>query len=259
MEQTEKELLQYKKRLKELANKSFQQGIYTFSEFMGLPEQDAFWQTEREERSLFAAAGFRLFGGREQADRVMARFGNPEELQYETEFPIACVYICPDSRKFADELTHRDFLGALMNLGIERSVLGDLVVGEKQAYLFCHQNMAAFICENLNKVKHTAVTARIAEQYEQLAQEEPVREMLQVSSPRADAVIAKVYRLSREESLQLFRGGRVYIDGRLCENNARTLKPGEQVNARGYGKFEFLGERGETRKGKQNVEAAVYR
>ena len=90
-------------------------------------------------------------------------------------------------------------------------------------------------------------------------QEEPKKELLQVASSRVDAVIAKVWKLSREESLSLFRSGKVFIAGRSCENNSRTLKNGEAVNARGYGKFVFLGEKGETRKGKINVEVAVYR
>ena len=51
-------------------------------------------------------------------------------------------------------LGHRDYLGALLNLGIERSVLGDLFVGEK-AYVYVQAAMASFICGNLERVKHT--------------------------------------------------------------------------------------------------------
>ncbi len=72
-------------------------------------------------------------------------------------------------------------------------------------------------------------------------------------------MLAKVYNMSREKSLELFRAGKVYVDGRLCENNSRLLKAGETVNARGYGKFALTGEPRETRKGKLAVSAAVYR
>ncbi len=82
---------------------------------------------------------------------------------------------------------------------------------------------------------------------------------IQVSSLRVDGVLAKVYNMSREKSLELFRAGKVYVDGRLCENNSRLLKAGETVNARGYGKFALTGEPRETRKGKLAVSAAVYR
>ena len=254
-EKSEKELVQLGKRLQDLANRSYRQNVFTFTEFLGLAEQDVFWQLEPALRS----AGFKLWGGREGAERVMLRFGNPRELGYETEFPITCIHVRPLNQKFADDLSHRDFLGALMNLGIERSTLGDIIVGEKQAYLFCTDSMAEFIREHLGQVKHTSVACEVTTDWRELSREEPKRELLQVASPRVDAVIAKTYRLSREESLGLFRTGKVFVDGRLCENNARLLKDGETVNARGYGKFAYLGEKSETRKGKTNVEVAVYR
>ncbi len=251
----DKELQQWKNRLHDLADKSFQQGIFTFTDFLGLSEQDIFWREEEKLRY----AGIHLWGGCENADRVMVRFGSADELGYEMPFPIVCIHIQPLARKFADELSHRDFLGALMNLGIERSILGDIKVGEKQAYLFCMDSMAEFICENLTQVKHTHVKCAITEEYHIVPEEAPMQVIIQVQSLRVDAVLAKVYNMSREKSLELFRTGKVYVDGRLCENNSRQLKAGETVNARGYGKFILTGEPRETRKGKLAVEAAVYR
>lgn len=251
----DKELQQWKNRLHDLADKSFQQGIFTFTDFLGLSEQDIFWREEEKLRY----AGIHLWGGCENADRVMVRFGSADELGYEMPFPIVCIHIQPLAQKFADELSHRDFLGALMNLGIERSILGDIKVGEKQAYLFCMDSMAEFICENLVQVKHTHVKCVVTKEYHSIPQEEPASVMVQVQSLRVDAVLAKVYNMSREKSLELFRTGKVYVDGRLCENNSRQLKAGETVNARGYGKFSLTGEPRETRKGKLAVEAAVYR
>ena len=251
----DKEMQQWKNRLRELADKSFQQGVFTFTDFLGLSEQDIFWREEAELRY----AGYHLWGGCENADRIVIRFGSVDELGYEVSFPIVCIHIQPLAQKFADELSHRDFLGALMNLGIERSILGDIKVGEKQAYLFCLDSMAEFICENLVQVKHTHVKCTITKEYQNVPQEEPAPVSIQVQSLRVDAVLAKVYNMSREKSLELFRAGKVYVDGRLCENNSRQLKVGETVNARGYGKFILTGEPRETRKGRLAVEAAVYR
>ena len=127
----EKEIHQLRNRFRDLAEKSFQQGIFTFTGFLGLSEQDIFWQEEGK----LSHAGYRLEGGCQAADRVVARFGSPEELGYEVPFPIVCVHIRPLAQKFADDLSHRDFLGALMNLGIERSTIGDIKVGEREAYM----------------------------------------------------------------------------------------------------------------------------
>ena len=252
---SEKEIQQLKNRFKDLANKSFQQGIYTFTAFLGLSEQDIFWQEE----SALRYAGFTLYGGCENADRVVIRFGKSEELGYEVPFPIVCIHIRPLQQKFADDLSHRDFLGALMNLGIERSTIGDIKVGEKQAYLFCLDSIAEFICENLEKIKHTNVKCTVTEDYESIPEEEPEVVNVQVQSLRADALLSKTYNMSREKSLELFRSGKVYVNGRLCENNSRMIKVGETVNARGFGKFTLLGEPRETRKGKLAAQVAVYR
>ena len=251
----EKELRQFQKRLTDLATRSFRQNVFTFTDFLGLAEQDAYWQMERE----LSPYGPTLWGGRENADRVMIRFGNPQELGYEADFTILCIHVRPSNQKFADDLSHRDFLGALMNLGIERATLGDIIVGEKQAYLFCLDSVAEFILSQLTQVRHTNVKCEIVREWKELSAEEPKKVLLQVSSLRVDAVIAKTYQLSREESLSLFREGRVFVDGRRMENNSKLLKAGETVNARGFGKFTVLEEKGETRKGKLNVEVAVYR
>ncbi len=253
--ENEKELQQLKNRFHDLAERSFSQGIFTFTGFLGLSGQDVFW---REERAL-RYAGYELSGGFDNADRVMVRFGNAEELGYEVPFPISCIHIEPLQHKFADDLSHRDFLGALMNLGIERSTVGDIRAGQKQAYLFCLDSVADFICGNLLQVRHTSVRCRVTESFEDIAREEPETVGIQVPSLRVDAVLSRVYNISREKSLELFRAGKVFVNGRLCENNARTLQSGETVNARGFGKFVLKGEARETRKGKLAVEAAVYR
>lgn len=255
-QEKEKEIQQLKNRFRELADKSYSQSIYTFTGFLGLGELNIFYGMERE----LGYAGITLYGGYEDADRKILRFGEEAGLGYEMPFPVVCIRISPLNRKFADQLSHRDFLGALMNLGIERSTIGDIRVGEKEACLFCVDSIAPFICENLDQVKHTHVKCTVTEDMEAVfPQEEPVPVQIQVQSTRIDAVLARVYHMSREKSLELFRAGKVYVDGRLCENNARLLKSNETVNARGYGKFRVLGEPRETRKGKLAVEVAVYR
>ena len=124
--ENEKELQQLANRLRELADKSYGQNIYTFSGFLGLSEQDVLWRLEKE----LSYAGMTLAGGFVQSDRKIVRFGREEEFGYDVAFPIACIHIQPVMKKFAEKLSHRDFLGALMNLGIERSTLGDIQVGE---------------------------------------------------------------------------------------------------------------------------------
>ena len=145
-----------------------------------------------------------------------------------------------------------------MNLGIERSTIGDILPGEGEAFLFCLDTIAEFICDNLEQICHTHVKCEVVDAAAEVPQEEPVRQVIQVASPRVDAVISKVYNKSRSDCLELFRAGKVYVNGRLCENNSKPLEAGDVVNARGYGKFRISGEPHATRKGKLAIEAEVY-
>ena len=252
---SEKELLQLKKRLTDLAEKSYRQAVFTFSAFLGLAELDVYYRMEQE--LVFAHPA--LFGGDEKAERQVIRFGSPEDFGYEERYPIVCVHIKPLLSKFADNFSHRDFLGALMNLGIERSTLGDIRVGNREAYVFCQENIAHYICSQMDRVKHTPVRCKIVQEMKDIPVEEPLLVTVQVASERIDAVIARLYHKSRGDVLELFRCGKVFVDGRLCENNSRMLKPREIVNVRGFGKFDYQGVKNETRKGKLSVQAAVYR
>lgn len=252
-----KEEQQLRNRIKDLADKSFRQNVYTFTGFLGLSEQDLFWKmTEKGELSY---AAYTLYGGYEEAERAMVRFGLEEELGYEEEFPIVCIHIKPLMVKFADALSHRDFLGALMNLGIERSTLGDIRVVEKEAYLYCVDSIAEYICTSLEKVKHTNVKCTLVTDVQEIPKEEPEEMMVLLPSLRLDACLAKVYKESRNTVLELFRAGKVYVNGKLCENNSKQLKEGEVVNLRGYGKFIFGGLQNETKKGNLNCKIRIFK
>lgn len=252
---SEKEIQNLKNRFRDLAEQSFRQNVFTFTDFLGLDGQQAFWQTEKE----LSYAGCRLWGGYGEAERRVLRFGSEEEFGYDAPYGIVCIHIEPLAAKFAEELSHRDYLGALMNLGLERDTIGDIRAAGKEAYVFCLERVSDYICANLESVRHNHVKCRIAEPERILPAEEPRELVIQVSSERIDACLSKVYNKSRSDVLELFRAGRVYVDGRQCENNARPLRPGESVNARGFGKFTFCGIQGETRKGKLCALVQVYR
>ena len=244
----------FKKRLAGLANKSYTNSRYLFTGFLSLAELNLYYQIERE----LSYVPVTVFGGTADCERVMLRFGDEALCGYEEPFPIACVEIAPLAEKFGETLTHRDYLGALMNLGIERATLGDIVIVGKRAFLFCTEKMSAYIIEELDKVRHTSVRCGIAKEVPKSTVTRLERKTVQVSAARADSVIAKLYNLSRSESVELFRAKKVFVNGRQNENNSGQLKPGDQVSVRGFGRFVFVGVSGETRKGKWNAEADLY-
>lgn len=244
-----------KNRFLELANRSYNNNIYTFTDFLGLMEISTFHEMERE----CAFAGYTIYGGAEETERKVIRFGKPEALGYEEEFPIRALRIEPLMAKFSDELGHRDFLGSLMNLGIERSTLGDIFVEGNVAYLFCLDTISEYIMDNLTRIKHTSVRVSVVENPEELPPVKTEEMAVAVSTPRIDAVISRVYSLSRSESLELIQGERVFLNGRVCTDPGKNVDTGDAVSVRGYGRFRVREKGGTSRKGKQyiNIERNV--
>lgn len=242
---------QLKKRFAELAEQSYQNSAYYFTDFLSAADIALVYSVAEESE-------FTIWGGADDCERQIIRFGNPEDFGYTVEFPIRILKAEPLLRKFAEDLTHRDFLGALMNLGIERDTIGDIVVKDKIGYIFTVDRIADYISENLNQIKHTHVKCQLLDEMPEdvKPQLEPVE--LIVSSIRLDTIIAKLYHLSRNQALELFRKKLVLVNGRLMENNSGNPKDGDVIAVRGYGKFIFRNIQYDTRKGRQAILVERY-
>ncbi len=234
---------QWKNRFTELASRAYTGARYTFTDFLSLAEIQYLYAAEKE----IGYAGITLWGGFEGAERQIARFG---ACPYEEDFPIACLKISPAHKKFAEPLTHRDYLGALLNLGVERSTLGDVVIAGEEAYCYCVSRMATFISEGLTRVRHTEVKCERSECAAVFEKKEKTSETFFLSSPRADCAVAAVYRLSRGDAEAYFEAERVFVNGRLCTRCSRELQAGDGVAVRGKGRFVFAEISGESRKGR---------
>lgn len=247
-----------KSRLTDLATKAYNQNIYTYSGFLNGSELAVLYSM-REELGFIP---YSLNGGYELAERAMVRFGSEELFGYDEPWRIAIIKAEPLIDKFADSLSHRDFLGALMNLGIERNVLGDVVIKDnKRAFIMCQDNMTEYIMENLNKVKHTNIKCSCIDINEDLNELKPelVDMNLVVAAARFDAIIAAAIKCSRQEALNLFKAMKVTLNGRCCTRNSMTLKPDDIFSIRGHGKFQFVGCGNETRKGRIYVHLKQYK
>ena len=239
-------------RLRDLSEKSDKNSRFTFTEFLSLDEQSALKSIECD------LCPFTLFGGCVGCERVVARFGNVLEFGYEENFPITVIKIQPKLKKFADELTHRDFLGAIMNLGIERKFFGDIIVKDNCAYLFALEKLADYICENLTKVKHTVTVAQKIDKMPegQFFKTESIS--IPVSSLRLDCMIAGAYNLSRSQVVEVFSAQKVFINGRLIENISHIPKEKDIISVRGFGRFIFISTGGLSKKGRTYVNLDKY-
>lgn len=242
-----------KKRMLDLANLCCRRDIPSYTDFLNLNEQTVFHSLEQS----LPPVRFMLTGGYEPAERKIVCF-LPSYEEETMEPPISILEVKPVSPRFAEALTHRDYLGALMNLGIERSMLGDIVINEDGCFIFCLTRMAEYIANELRQVRHTAVfcqcvsalSCQVEQKYEEVRGS--------IASPRLDNVLAMVYHSSRTKIIPYIQGEKVFVDGRLASSPSLQLRGGEIVSVRGIGKFQFTGTENVTKKGRIFASARKY-
>lgn len=248
------------KRFVELSNIAYQRSVITYSDFLNLNELNILHTTPK---GLFPVP-YMTFGGYAYSERQMAAFLPDafslymEKSEIQNLYPIQIIKITPVHAKFAEELGHRDYLGALLNLGIERSKLGDILVQGTSAYVFVNESLADFIVNELVKVRHTVVLPQIVESAEFVY--EPRFEVIKgtVASIRLDSLLSLAYSSSRSKLTGLIEGARVYVNGKLITSNAYHVKNDDIISVRGMGRFQFKQIVSETKKGRYYVELYKY-
>lgn len=237
------------RHLLDLCRISEQTGIPRFSGFLSPAEQDDFLRCPEA-----AKYDYILAGGYEAAERKILAAG----ADADTELPLSVVAVSPKSDKYAEELTHRDFLGALLGLGIDRSLTGDILVREKHAWILCLPAAAELLVSSLTEVRRTAVRAeRAAPDLPELRPRyAPLR--FNVASERLDAVVAAFSGLSRGKADLLFAAGKVFVNGRAVTDRSARLKDGDILSVRGFGKAVYDGIEQETRKNRLWVSLRKY-
>ena len=237
-------------RLDELCERAAGRNQPLFSRFLNLSEQK-----EAEIAARKARAEYTLFGGAADCERRMLGVG--ADAPAPEDFPIACLRVTRRSANYGEALAHRDILGTVMGTGIERELIGDIALVDGAAYVFCVSAMADMLCAALTRVGRTDTDCMaVAPPDVVLRQLTPVT--VQASSPRVDAVAAHLYRLSRGETLELIRQGKVQVDDTPVTKPDQLLKPGQVLSVRGHGRSRYEGETGVSKKGKLYLRLSVY-
>ena len=158
------------------------------------------------------------------------------------------------NQKFAEEISHRDVLGTLMGLGVERAKIGDILVDSGTAHVFCHEDIAPYLLGQLTRIRRTTIKACQVEPME--AHLAPKTELCEgiVTSNRLDGIVACLLKVSRSQASQMIRGGKVFLNHKECLQIARECKEQEIISIRSAGRFRFMGCKGETRKGRAKIQ-----
>ena len=199
---------------------------------------------------LLRGTPYIMWGGFDGAERKMLCIG---ECLTE-DFPVSALTF---RFRACDSLSHRDFLGALMNLGLKRSTVGDILVGEGYGIVFVEKRLEAHILEQITKIGRVGVSGSSGI-------EAPLPEAKYelfgaiVASLRLDGVAAAMCGQSREKTSKLIRSGLVQLDGIVCTDGSRQLCEGAVVSVRGSGKFRLHHIGGVTKKGNIHIDIKKF-
>ena len=196
-----------------------------------------------------------FFGGYNMADRTyVGLFPDWCEIS-EDLFPIT-----PISFTFreCDKLTHRDFLGTLMSLGLKRSAIGDIVVQNGNAVVFANTDIAGYIVSQVQKVGGVGVTLKIETKVDVTKNINFLECSATISSNRVDNVVAALTAKGRTNATKLIAEGIVTINSKQVTKNTQLVNNGDAVSIRKYGKFIITSADEKTKKGRLIIEWKKY-
>lgn len=197
-----------------------------------------FWggYPEAERRILICAtAGQTQVAGLQQGDR-------PDDT-----FQILRVSKPKGSR----ELGHRDYLGSMLNLGIDRSMTGDILVRDDGADIIILPEIANFLLSEYKQVAHTEIKTEIASLSDLIIPEGRVQVIKDtVPSARLDTVLASAFKLSRTKAAEAIRSGLVSVNHLETTKPDKSIEQGDVLVLRGRGKAILAEVGGESKKGR---------
>ena len=242
------------KRLEELALRAGRSGRAQFTRFL-----EPSWQRAVEAEAARQGVRALLYGGYPEAERTMAAFYSDEPPEA-GDFPLCALRVEWNARFSSPG--HRDLLGALLGLGIEREATGDIAMGEWRggpcAYLFATEEMADYIAANFESAGRTSVKVRRADEAPKLLPPEGRALRVTVQNPRLDAVVAAGWRMSRAEAQRLVAAGLVKLNHVPNLRVDARVDAGDLISAKGRGRLKVAEVQGQSRRGRQVLELFLY-
>ena len=192
-----------------------------------------------------ASDNYEFFGGYDGALRTV--LGLIPAGMTNLAFPIVSLTF---SFRKQDKLSHRDFLGAIMGLGLARETIGDILVEEGRAVVFVEPSAAKYILSEINKVGRVGVKVEEGASYPLPEISELKEFTVTVASVRLDCVVASLCSVSRKDAAELIEKEFVSVNSFVCEKITGKVKNGDTISVRKKGRFVIKSVDGVSKKGR---------
>ncbi len=238
-------------RIRDMADTCERKCVPRFTAF--LDESQVFAAKRYLERSM--VSGYLFWGGYSGAKRQMLGFFPDYMEPSESDFPIEAFTV---TYRAVDKLSHRDFLGSLMALQIKREAIGDILVSDGSCSLFTTDKVAPLVLSDIRKIGRVGVKVVQGLTTEPIAEEKFSDISGTVASMRLDCVTSLLVGKSREKTGELIKSGVVSVNYQICENNSMSVKSGDVITVKGFGKARVPDELRKTKKDRYFIVLQKY-
>lgn len=205
------------------------------------------------------------YGGYSNAERVMIII-YPEKLedvfnnnQYDFNNIVKIVkVILPNEMR--GKYSHRDYLGAVIKIGLKREKVGDIIVNLDGADLIVSKDISKYIVDSFKELTRFSKSDIYEESIEKLNITEPKTEVLNIIIPsmRMDSIVSELIRTSRSKALEIINAERVFVNSEVITKNSKMLKENDMITVRGKGRFKIIKILNSTKKGNLVLEVEKY-
>ncbi len=197
-----------------------------------------------------------FFGGFSEAERTVACFSSNTCYEMDFDYAIDALKIYTKNKAV---FSHRDYLGSVLGLGIKRELLGDIIIVDTYAIVFCHREITDYILYNLEKIGRANVTVEIAKSDSIKIPEKKFREKsLTVTSMRLDCVVSAAINKSRTVTSSFIEKGLVSVNYEEAASQTLKINDGDIISVKGFGKMIVMSDGALTKKGRYHINIKEY-
>ena len=205
------------------------------------------------------------YGGYSNAERVMLVM-YPEKLedvfnnnQYDFNNIVKVVKVTLPN-EMRGKYSHRDYLGAVIKIGLKREKVGDIIVNLDGADLIVSKDISKYIVDSFKEITRFSKSDIYEESIEKLNITEPKTEVLNIIIPsmRMDSIVSELIRTSRSKALEIINAERVFVNSEVITKNSKMLKENDIITVKGKGRFKIIKILNSTKKGNLVLEVEKY-
>lgn len=208
-------------------------GKIVLTKFLDLAEISQIKHLEKKGVKVYFEGGY---DGAERLRAIIQRYDyeKPDFADYKIK-----IYGATYNKNYK-EIGHRNVLGSIMSLGIERNTFGDIYIVDNHIFLFITEEIEKYLINNIPTINNQKIDFKQVNNFFNFYPNDDITKIINVASLRLDAIIARTLNISRNKATEIIESKMVSINHIICEDITRKCNIGEIISIRKFGRIIIL-------------------